>query len=173
METSELEQLNPLAVPAYAVAALMVLIPVVDTVFALLPMHPGDVAWRFGAIGLGSQLMLSPLLGALVAFVTAALLGHRGGLRALQILCMVAAVLILAAVVLFVLDALQTRHQVQPKAKFAFDKATATALLKYFVGLAIWVAFVIAGQRLIGRRRAQDASEPDTPKLVSATGPVA
>jgi hypothetical protein len=168
MRSSEWERLKPLALPSYVVAALLVLIPVADTVLALTPLHPGAVAWRFGALGMGSQAVMTPLLGGLLALVTAAILGHRRGVRALQVLAVLAAVLLLAASVLFVLDAAQTRASIRATAKGVFDKASVVALVKYFIGVATSVAFALAGQRVIGRMGAHAASDSDTPPLVSS-----
>lgn len=168
MRSSEWERLKPLALTSYAVAALLIAIPMADTVLAVLPLRPGEVAWRFGALGLGSQAVMTPLLGGLLALVTAAVFEHRRGVRTLQILAVLAAVLLLAASVLFVLDAAQTRASIRATAKGVFDKASVVALVKYFVGVAVSVAFALAGQRVIGRMGAHAASDSDQPSLVSS-----
>lgn len=169
MRSSEMERLKPLAWPAYIVAVLLIAIPMADTALALMPLRPSNVAWRFGALGLGSQAVMTPLLGALLALITAAVLGHRLGLRIVQVLVCLAAVVFVSASGLFVLDALQTRPSIPVAAKGAFDKASAVALVKYLVGAAAAVAFAITCQRLIRHARADSASDADQPQLVSSS----
>ena len=169
MRSSESERLKPLAWPAYLVAVLLVVIPVTDTVLALVPMRFGDVAWRFGALGMGSQAVMTPLLGTLLILVTAAALGHRTALRVVQVLAYLAAALFVAASILFALDALQTRTSIQKAAKAGFDRASAVALVKYGLAFLSAVVFALTSQRLIRRAKAESAAEAEQPQLVSSS----
>lgn len=169
MRSSEWERLKPIAWPAYLVAVLLIAIPIADTVLAVMPLRPSDVAWRFGALGLGGQAVLTPLLGVLLALVTAAVLGHRPGLRVVQVVACMAALIFVAAGGLFVLDALQTRPSIRAAAKGAVDRASMLALVKYFVGFTGSVVFAITCQRLIRRARAESAADADQPQLVSSS----
>lgn len=166
MSALDSDRLNALATPSYVIAAILIVIPLVDTALALLPLRPGELAWRFGALGLGSQALMTPLLGGLLALVTATVFGHRRGLRVVQIVAWLAAVLLVVAIALFLLDAIQMRASVRPEVKGAFDKASAVALVKYFVGAAIAVIFAMASQRAIKRTRTATASGADQPPLV-------
>jgi hypothetical protein len=169
VRSSEWERLRPLAVPVYVVAALLIAIPLADTILSVMPPRPGDVAWRFGALGLGGQAVLTPLLGALLALVTAAVFGHRRTLRAVQIVAALAALVFVAASGIFALDALQTRPSIQAAAKGAVDRASIGALAKYAIGCAALVVFAIASHRLLRRNRAESAADAEQPQLVSSS----
>ena len=137
--------LRPLAVPTYLVAGILVLFPMVDTGLGLLPAAPGEVSWRFGATGLFSRALMTPLLGLLLACGVALLLNQPRTLRALAVVNGAVTVVIVAAVALFLLDALQMRGQVRPDALVSFDVATAVALAKYAIAGAVTSAFAITG----------------------------
>lgn len=166
MKSSDVERLRPLATPAYALAVLLIVIPLLDTLFAMLPTRLGDVSWRFGALGLGSQALMTPLLGALVALATAVLLEHRRGVRVLQVLAWVVAAGLVGAIVLFLLDAVQVRASVKAEAKPALDKVSVLALGKYFAGVAVSMMFAVSSHRLAKRMRADTGSDSDKGKLV-------
>lgn len=143
-----------LAVPAYLVASLLALFPLVDTALSILPLRVGEVSWRFGATGLVSRALMTPLLGVLLAFAVALLLEHRRVLRTISVLMGVAAAALVGAFLLFVLDFLQMRGQVNPQARVAFDVASLVALGKYALGLIVALAFAVAGWKASRRGRA-------------------
>ena len=134
-----------LALPGYSVAILLVSFPLLDTALSVWPVRAGEVAWRFGATGLFSRVLITPLLGLLVAFGVAALLEHRGVLRGISILSGLLGVAIVGGVVLFLLDALQMRPRVRPEVRTAFDMTTLVALAKYGLGVLALSAFGVAG----------------------------
>lgn len=140
-----------LTVPAYAMASLLILFPLLDTALSVIPPRFGEVAWRFGATGLFSRALMTPLLGLLLAFAVALLREHRKIQRAIAIVSAVVAVVVVGAIGMFVLDAVQMRSQVSPQAKTAFDIASLVALGKFTFGLLILVAFTISGWRASGR----------------------
>jgi hypothetical protein len=142
-----MQSLRPLAVPTYLVAAVLVLFPVVDTSLGLLPLAPGEVSWRFGAIGLFSRALMTPLLGLLIACAVALSLNHLAILRILSIVSAGLVVAILGTLALFLLDALQMRAQVRPDAALSFDIATGVALGKYAVAAAVTSAVAVTGWR--------------------------
>jgi hypothetical protein len=134
-----------LTIPAYAIACLLILFPLLDTALSVFPPRFGEVAWRFGATGLFSRALMTPLLGLLLAFAVALIRDQRKMQRAVAVVSAVVAVVIIGAVGLFVLDAVQMRSQVRPQAKTAFDIASLVALGKFVLGLMILVAFTISG----------------------------
>lgn len=169
-------KLRPLGWAAYAVAFLLVLMPLADTVLGVWPPRVGEVTWRFGAAGLISRAIMTPLFGMLVALTTAAILEHRVMARILASLSFVAAVLGVLAMIMFGLDALQARSGVRPEAISAFDIASTAAFLKYILGTITAVLLGIGGWKA-GRKRHTAAApatsgkvkEDDSRVLVSAS----
>jgi hypothetical protein len=155
--------LRGLALPAYLIAIILILIPIVDTTLAVSPLQPASVGWRFGALGLGSQAIMTPLLGGFLAVVTAVVLGHRRALRALQVLALIVAVLFAAAIVLFLLDAIQMRTGIRSEAVRRFDSASLVALIKYVIGIAGTVILSWTAHRAIKRQRISEKSSEQTP----------
>jgi hypothetical protein len=134
----------------YLLAILLVLEPIGDLLSQALPLQPSVLAWRFGFLGLFANNLLTPLLGATLAMVAAACLGHARTQRVLSILSLVVSVALLAALGSFALDALQLRKSVQPAMISRYDAGAAIAVAKY---LAAIVGFaVLARTRLRGAR---------------------
>lgn len=158
-----MQSIRRIAVPAYLIAALLILFPLLDTALSVLPPRLGEVSWRFGAAGLFSRALMTPLLGFLLAYAVALLLEQRRVLRAFSVLNAVLAVVLLGATTLFILDAVQMRAQVNPQAKTAFDVATLVALAKYGLGMVVTVAFAVTGWK--GSRR--DLTQPVRGKRTS------
>ena len=135
------------ALPAYLVALSLILIPAFDAAMTLWPWQMGSAQWRFGAVGLGSNALMIPLAGLLVAFATALALGDYRVLRVLGVICAVLAFLTGVSIVLFALDALQTRANVSQVAQLSFKVASLTAAAKLLLATITLAAFAIAGRR--------------------------
>lgn len=139
--------MSRLAWPVYVVALTLIVLPLVDLVANVWPFAPAEAAWRYGALGLLSGFLLTPLLGLLMAVLMAAHEGHPIMLRISAWVSLAAAAACLACVLLFALDVLQVRSSVPPEARTTFDIGAAKAELKY---LAVAVALVwlwIGGRR--------------------------
>lgn len=139
-----------LAAPAYLVAALLVAVPLLDFVTNVWPPHPGQAVWRYGSVGLFSGFILNPLLGVLVAVVTAAAAEHGRALRVMGWLSVAVAVLFLLASGSFVLDALQVRADVPPEGRTQFETGIWRAVVKYLV-VAVALAWLGIAARRAGR----------------------
>jgi hypothetical protein len=164
-----MNRMNALAVPVYLVAAILILFPLMDTLLSVWPLQVGEVAWRFGAVGLFSRAMMTPLLGLLMAFTVAMLLEQRTMVRVLAVAGGLSALIIAGTSVFFLLDAVQMRAQVNPQAKTAFDVASVVALAKYGITISILVVFAIVGwKQSRGSRKAASSRKAATP-LVSDT----
>lgn len=140
-----MQRASKLAVAAYLVAAVLVLFPVFDVVAAAWPVRLGLVNWRYGAIGLFSRVLVTPLLGFLLASGVALALDQRRVLRALSVLNGVVAVLLIGVISLFMLDAVQLRAQAAETARTSLDAASMFALGKFSLALLIEVALAIGG----------------------------
>ena len=152
------DDLKPLALPAYLIGAMLILVPLLDTATSLMPPKMDVVAWRFGALGVVSQAIMTPFLGGFLLLAAASLLGHRRVLRALQIVVGLVGVFFLAAIVLFMLDATQMRATVRPEVVRRFDVASVVALIKYVIGCIASGVFIVATQRAITRGKSQTSA---------------
>lgn len=123
-----------LTAAAYLVAGMLVAIPLLDTTLAVLPAHTGQASWRFGALGLYGQAVMTPMLGLLMACAVATLAGHLRLLRGLAVACGLSAVLCALAIGLLAWDLIHLQVQVAPEARTSFDVAAAVALGKLSVG---------------------------------------
>jgi hypothetical protein len=134
-----------LAVPSYLVAAMLIAIPAFDAMMSVAPPHFGDPHWRYGAFGLLSNALMIPAAGVLIVLATAWTLEHRVTLRVVGVASWVVAIVALLGLVMFALDALQTRAAVVPAMVLSFRVATITATVKMIVGVVAFVAFGRAG----------------------------
>lgn len=154
--------LRPLVWAAYAVALLLIIMPLVELVLGIWPLRVGQLNWRFGAAGLVSQSVMTPLLGMFLAVATAAAMGHRMLARILSGVAIGAGVLGILAIGMFALDALEARASVRPEAMMAFDRATLVAILRYSLGTITAFLLGIGGWKASrkGRSAAAAASAP-------------
>jgi hypothetical protein len=160
-----------LAAPAYLVACLLVFFPLLDTLLSVWPLQPGEVSWRFGAVGLFSPATMTPLLGLLLAFGVAVLFAHRWVVRTVSVIGAPAAIAIAGVSVFFVLDAVQMRTQVRPEARTAFDVASLVALGKYGLTLLILGVFAFNGWKASrGTKRTEHKVHVSPPVVGEAVG---
>ena len=156
-----------LVTAGYAVAVLLVLVPLIETLITVWPVRPGDVAWRFGAAGLITRAMLTPLFGILLGTVLAVALAHRRILRSIALLCGLLALGLCVSSGLFALDTLELRATVRHDMKPGFDVAALQAFSKLLLfgvvaslfGLGGWSASRPAGV-------ARDQSRPEARSLL-------
>ena len=115
---------------------------------SIWPLRAGEATWRFGAAGLFSRALMTPILGLLVALVTAAALEHRRFARVLSVFGFLGSLLAIFALGLFGLDTLQTRASVRPEATTAFDTAWIVAAVKYVLGAFVALLLGIGGWKV-------------------------
>ena len=133
-----------LAAPTYLVAIALACIPPLDALMQVLPLRIQDPRWRFGAFGLLSNAMMIPVTGLLIAFIASSMFEHRVLQRTLGFVSLAIAVAVAGSLVIFGLDALQIRQQVQPPMQLAFRVASTTAVTKSILGILTLGAFGLA-----------------------------
>jgi len=156
-----------LAPATYLVAFALTAIPLFDATMSAMPPHLHDPRWRFGAVGIVANAILFPALGALVAIAAASLFEHARTRRVLGILAFIAAVLCLAALGAFTLDALQTHGGVRPDLQRSFALASATVGVKLIISVATFCALGAAAVR--GEKKAGQKSGVRRPPTIIAT----
>jgi hypothetical protein len=136
-----------LAPATYLVGFALFCIPLADAITSTLPAHVHEARWRFGAVGLVSNAILFPALGALIVLSAAMIFDHHRARRGLGVVALVVAVLCVAALGIFVLDAVQTHVGVRANLQLSFAMASTTAALKLVIATATFAALGAAGLR--------------------------
>jgi hypothetical protein len=142
MTTDRLRAVLP---PLSAVAFLLVASPAVDLIGAILPPRPAEVSWRFGAFGLLTNALVTPILGLAIMQIVAILLEQWKTARRLTYLNLILAVALLLGLGLFVLDYIQLRHAVTGSSRAAYDAAAIKAFLVAVLELGVLVWLVVSG----------------------------
>jgi len=147
MATRRTADANSLLIgPAYAVAILFVVLPIIDTFSQTWPITLSSPGWRYGTIGIGANYLISILFGTLGIIALAADGEHRRTLRVMSVLCGIATVIALVAMIGFLLDAIQVRAGIpagETRTRRLFDIGGAKAALKYVLAALVfgWLTF--------------------------------
>ena len=154
----------------YVVAIMLIVIPLSDALPMLWPLRLGAAEWRFGAVGLLSGALMSPLLGTFLALAAAAVLDHRRVLTVLSWLLFALVVVLVGVAVLFALDFLEVRTRIQERVRPAALGAATKAMWKLGVAGIVSLVLGISSRRMakrLGHDRAADEKAPSV--LVRAT----
>jgi hypothetical protein len=142
------QQLRRLAAPSYIAAASLIFFPIFDQLMQLVSTAKiQDARWRFGAVGLLSNMLILPIVGLVIVLVLAAALDHRAFQRVMAVLCAIGAFGLVLATGLFMLDAIQVRGLMRPEAASSWGVATGTAVIKLIVAVLALIGFAIASFR--------------------------
>lgn len=125
-----LEPEEALPGPLYAVAGLLVLVPLVDLVLSVPPPEYGNLQWRFAAMGLLSGATLLPIVGLALGLVISGYLRQRTVMLTLVIVCLTTAVALTTLSLGFLLDVMQLRFTVPEETRAAFNSAWRRAMIK-------------------------------------------
>ncbi len=137
----------------YSVGLLLVFVPVVDLALRSYPPQFGTLQWRFATTGLLLGNYGTLVLGVALIGLTAALLGDRGVLRVVGTGALVMAVVTLALLVLFALDAVQLRQLVNVNVQRQVGLSSAAAAITGVLGTMAW--FVIGRSAMTASRSAR------------------
>jgi hypothetical protein len=137
-----------IVLPAYAVAMIMIVFPVIDFVLQVWPPMLEQSSWRFGAIGIVSRLLITPFLGLLLVLVVAAWREHLRVLQAFTVLNAMLVLAFLALVVVFALDGLEVRALVTPETADRFDLTALVGLFKLGLAPALALLYALAGWKI-------------------------
>ena len=163
------ETLGFLAGPFYAVAAMLLLLPIIDFMGTVAPAQWSEIRWRFGMVGVLSGFTLTPLYGAVLGMALAAMLEHRLMLRLMAVVNAVLSVTMLAALTLFTLDSLQLRGEVGPQGIRAFDLIIVRTAGKIFLAAIVLAWLARASLKSMRKARTDEVWSPgDAVPLVNA-----
>ena len=168
-----METNKPLARAGYLLAALLFIVPLVDSTMQVWPLRLGDERWRFGAVGTLSNLLLVPMLGLLMAIAIATFADGRRVKRVVGAICGVLAVLLAILSVLFILDYFQVRTIVVPRMQHAMVVGSTTAVIKNILSiitLALLTRAGFAGPKAAVVRKVAPVTEPSSTPLIPLSG---
>lgn len=117
----------------YLLALLMAISPLVEYVTTIWPMRPGDLVWRYGALGLGAGHLPNVTVGLAALLGIAYWRGHRAVFYAVALASAAGAVLILPAMAMFALDVLEFRALREEQLRGAVLISGVLQELKYLV----------------------------------------
>jgi hypothetical protein len=150
---------RPLALAGYPIALLLIVTSLLDTFPKILPADFGSRDWRYGALGLVFNSMVTPLLGLAIAAASAIVARHRGTLRLISGVFLALAALVVIGGLLFVVDytalASSLSERVTPGFQVATWKTVAIVLLA--APVAAWLG--IGGLRAARADVAPEGSE--------------
>ena len=151
--------LSPLAWPLYAVAAMLILVPLTELGAQLgWTVQPGVLNWRTGAVGLLSGVVMTPMVGLLLAVVTASVYDHRWAQRGLAVLAGLGALAAVAILAGFTLDAFQLRPAVAENMQRSFTFAMIKAIINFTLTSITLAIICIATARLAWKGRTSKAA---------------
>lgn len=129
---------------------------------SIMPLSPGAVPWRFGAVGLAAGRATPFLLADLLLLAGALLGNHRGWLRGLAFIHLFLGPLVLAVAGFFVLDALEVRQglPLEARTRALTGAGRALAALVAAALFALWL-----GARILRTTPARSGSR-STERLV-------
>jgi hypothetical protein len=141
-----MNQLRRVAAAAYLLAAILILFTVMDLVQSVWPIRVGDVQWRVLSVGLLSRMLITPLLGLVIAYAAALLLEHRRVLRTLAVLEALLALILVVGMGFYALDALELRARIT-EGNRNYDLGIAFSFVKYALGFAALAVLTVSQWR--------------------------
>ena len=138
----------------------------IDLLTTVWPMHPGDIAWRYGFLGLMAGYLQTPTLGLLLIVGTAMWEENGTVLRICGVVGLLAALGLLLVMGMFGLDVMQMRELRAEEMRSSVLAGGMFQEVKYFIA-----AFVLA---FVGYGALKTAPTADSgsgsPGIVSAAG---
>jgi hypothetical protein len=143
----------------YCIAILLVGLSLLDYVATVWPVQLSEPRWRYGAVGLLSGFILTPLIGVVVAVALAVYRRQFVVLRVVGIVCLVLAALLCIICAGFALDAIQLRRDAAPETRRVGDLGAMKALVKLAAAIVAtgWMGLGAVRQ---GRGRESSREEP-------------
>ena len=152
---------RPFLKALYPVGALLIVGAVSEPLLQIWPLRPGELRWRFGAVGLMTGAVLGVMFGLVWVMAVAAMLDHRKTLRATSVVCMAMALVLTLVAAAFSLDFLQVRNSVNPNFRGALDLTVLRAMAVLGLSIPAAVGLGIGGwrsSRATGRAHAGKAA---------------
>lgn len=138
---------SPLAAGAYSIAFLLMLVPTVELIATWGIPQPEVLRWRFGAAGLLSSALVTPIFGVFLAVAVGCFTQRRWVALLFSSVAGVVSLFLGVVLLAFVLDSLQLRQEVQPEMLAGYTVSTVKALLNLFIGMVVLAIISVSGFR--------------------------
>jgi hypothetical protein len=166
MDRQSSDALERMAPAINFLALMLVLISLGDFTANIWPFQFDEEGWRYGAVGLLSGFLVTPLVGALIATVLAVLRRRRGLLTTISILELAAAAFLLLLCLVFALDAVALRSVVKPDSVKAYDISIVKAMGKNLLVLIAFTWLGISGMKTVRLLASREPKSRDSSPLV-------
>ena len=154
---------RPLALAGYPIALLLIVTSLLDTFPKILPADFGSRDWRYGALGLVFNSMVTPLLGLAIAGASAIIARHHGILRLVSGVLLAVAAFAVIGGILFVIDFSALSSTLSERVTPGFEVATWKTVV-----IVLLAAPVAAWLGIGGFRAARADAAPAGPQDGSA-----
>lgn len=155
----------------YLFGIALVLTAAIDLFTTVSPMLPGEIAWRYGFLGLAAGYIQTPTLGLVVVIVAAVWEENAAVLRISGAIGLLSALALILAMGIFGLDVAQMRELRAEEMQSTVLVGGFFQEVKYFVA-AFVLAFLGHGAlktaKNMGPRKGRTSD--DSPRIVSAAG---
>ncbi|HEU4828781.1 MAG TPA: hypothetical protein VFT04_06270 [Gemmatimonadales bacterium] len=157
---------RPLALAGYPIGLLLIVTSLLDTIPKILPSDFGSRDWRYGALGLLFNSMVTPLLGLAIAGAAAIVARHRGTLRLISGVFLALAGLAIVGGLLFIIDFSALASTLSERVTPGFEVATwkTVAIVLLAAPVAAWLG--IGGLRAARADEGPEGSNDSTAGLV-------
>ncbi|HEY0304464.1 MAG TPA: hypothetical protein VGC44_05810 [Longimicrobiales bacterium] len=152
---------------AYALSALLILLPLADITLGFFPLQFDNLRWRIGVTGMTTGALLLPITGFFLALTTAHFREDRGIQTGLSILLLVGGLLLFAAAAMFTLDTLQMRGEIDARGRHLYDRAAIKGIISQVMTASALLFVSISSLRTSRSITRQSRHRPE-PK----TGPI-
>jgi hypothetical protein len=134
----------------YLLALILAVSPLVEYVSMVWPMRPGDLIWRYGALGIGAGHLPNMTVGLAALMAMSSWREHAVVFRGTAIVCLVAAALVLPVMATFALDVVQVRGLREEELRGAVLVSGALQELKYLATALALGCLGLGGMRMAG-----------------------
>jgi hypothetical protein len=153
----------------YLFALVLITSPLIDLFSTAWPLRPTDLSWRYGFFGLGAGYLHTPLIGAVLSMAVAYVEDHRRMLRALGVLSLVVAVLLLPVIALWPMDVLQMRDLRAPEVQRGVLIGGIIQEIKYVGACLVLALLGIGCMQLAASSRTARRAAPGIVSAAAAT----
>lgn len=135
------------------------MVPLLDVVPKMLPVHFSSPDWRYGAIGFLVGSIVTPLIGLTIAAAAALVARQRGALMVVSLVFLLLALVLVIGGVTFLVDFGGISAKLSERVTPAFHAATVKAIVIVLLATVASVWLGLSGWRVARDAGAQDSGD--------------
>jgi len=152
----------------YLFGLAFMLTAAIDLFTTVWPLRPGEIAWRYGFLGLSAGYLQTPALGFVLIILTAVWQGRPGILRMAGVACLLTALVLIGVMGLFGLDVLQVRQLRAEEMRSTVLAGGVFQEVKFFVATFVFGLLGLGSMKTASRIASDPAFKGRSPSIVSA-----